>query len=293
MASNTKGIVLMAFGKAGYYYAAFNMAMSIKYFNPKIKITLLHDGSHLDKLMHLGFFDKMVKIKNADLYDKGALCPAKAKIAVYNYLPYQHNLYLDVDGIALQDVEPLLDYCVEKDKPYLTEVRGTGKKKDVINYAIWTENGKAWDFFNLKEDSNFPAIQSSFAYIQKGSESKKIFDTAKRFYNKGFDKKDLKMQWGGTIPDELIFSGTCAKLDYNPSAGLYPIFFGWQFVDMTFTEIAEKHYILSLYGNGKGKTLTKLRYKEYYDRLIRKYSMNMGVSQPYKSLYIMRDKHAG
>lgn len=284
----------MAFGKRGYYYAAFNMAQSIKYYNPQINITLVHDGGHINELHHLGFFHKVIQIDKNDLYDDGVLMsPAKAKINVYKYLQYDHNLYLDVDGMALQDVEPILTHCMEMDKPYLTEVRGSGKKGDKINYDIWAKHTVTWPFFDLDENASWPAIQSSFAYIRKCDESKKIFDLANEYYNKGFDTKNLTMKWGGTVPDELIFSGTCAKLGYNPNAKIYPIFFGWQHVTITLTQISDKYRVLSLYGNGKGKTLTKRIYIEYYDRLMRAICREQGVPYVYKSLHIMRDKHAG
>lgn len=289
----TKGVILMAFGKRGYYFAAYNMAQSIKFYNPKLKITLVHDGTFLRQLQNTSFFDHIVQIEREDMYDGVVMSPAKAKINVFKYLKYDHNLYLDVDGMAMQDVEPILNHCMEMDKPYLTEVRGIGGKGASINYDIWAKHTTTWPFFDLAENAQWPAIQSSFAYIRKGEDAQKIFDKALEFYEKGFDLKNLTMKWGGTIPDELIFSGTCAHLGYNPSAGIYPIFFGWQHSKYTLTEISEKFKVLSLYGNGKGKRLTKGVYIDYYDRLMLNMCRAMGVPYVYKSLHIMKDKHAG
>jgi hypothetical protein len=39
----TTGVVLLAFGKVQYYWAAYNLAFSIKKFNPSISIALIVD----------------------------------------------------------------------------------------------------------------------------------------------------------------------------------------------------------------------------------------------------------
>ena len=39
----TQGVVLLAANKRSYAFFAYNLAMSIKYHNPNIKIALLHD----------------------------------------------------------------------------------------------------------------------------------------------------------------------------------------------------------------------------------------------------------
>jgi hypothetical protein len=41
-----KGILLIAFGKAGYAYMAYNMALSIRKTTPNLPIALVSDGIH-------------------------------------------------------------------------------------------------------------------------------------------------------------------------------------------------------------------------------------------------------
>lgn len=285
-----KGIVLVAFGKKGYGYAAWNMAQSIKVHSPNLPIHLVTTKDIISKLVHTGYFDSISYLKDSDYKTKGRIDAGKAKTHLYNYLPFKENIYLDVDGIVLQDIEPLFDACREIGLPYQTDVKGTGKKGEAINYDIWAKHEDTWDFFGLDDHATLCAPQTSWAYIKRGKEAKQIFTDAKAFYLKGFPKEKLKMQWGGSTPDELIFAGSCAKNDLIPAGPKNVVFFGWRHVNITFTEISEKHYVLSLYGNGVGRTLTKLKYREYYDRLVAQNCRKHQVTRFYKQSAIMRDK---
>ena len=105
----TKGIFLIAFGKRGYAFAAYNMAYSLKYFNKDLKICLFHDDKimkHLTDQMPLSdidVFDDYVEIPQEILFSDGNLDPCLTKISMYDYLPYDYNLFLDVDGVALRE----------------------------------------------------------------------------------------------------------------------------------------------------------------------------------------------
>jgi len=102
---------------------------------------------------------------------------------------------------------------------------------------------------------------------------------------------DKIVTWGGTIPDELFYSATFAQMGIDPTIDIKPIFFGNYYAPESYTELAEKFYILSLYGNGVGRKETKQRYIDYYDRIMRVYCSNQGIAHDYKVPYIMTDKH--
>lgn len=287
----SRGIVLFAFGKRGYHFAAYNLALSLKHFSPKVQIALFHHGDGFSQLHDLSLFDKVQKLPDHVVYSNGVLDPAKVKTHIYDFLPYDENLYLDVDACALKPVEPLMDILSKHKGFYLTDVLGRGRKGDDINYAIWSDHNTIWDFFGLKDDAVYPAIQSSYAYIKKTKTAEKFFAKVKKFYEKGFPLKKIAMRWGGTIPDELLFSGTCAKTGYDPGGGVRPIFFGWKLMKESLTQIESAYYFTAIYGNGKGKTLTKRKYLEWYDRLLDVIARRMGRSR-FKHHDIMRDKHA-
>lgn len=292
-----QGIVLFAFGKRGYAFAAFNMALSIKHFNKEIKISLFIDKAIRKYIQYEGYFDNVVELNDSDIYSPGVgLDPAKVKTNLYDKLPYKENLYLDVDGCALKDLQPLIDLLSSKEGSYLTEVRSLNTfDGEAGEYHIWASNKDIWENYNLKKTDVFPAIQSSFAYIKKSKEAEKFFKAVKANFNKGFDTKKLLMRWGSTVPDELIFSATCAKEGVNPDAGIRPIFFGWSpmFVEygLNFQRIKDDHYITAIFGNGNGiRTLTNKDYIKWYDKLMNKYGMAEGYAV-YGSSEIMKDKH--
>lgn len=297
MSKQTEGIVLIAFNKRGYSFAAVNLAMSIRTFDPKMQITLLTDDKALgyinNKLNNwTGLFNNIKIIPDKVLYGPRGIDPAKVKTHLYDLLPYHHNLYLDVDACALKSLQPLMEHLKAQKGYYLTDVRGTGKFGEKINYGIWAPHAKIWPFYGLKKDAVFPAIQSSFAYIRKTKACEGFFQKLVDNYEKDYPIKDLSMQWGGTMPDELLFSVTCAQKKLIPDAGVRPIFFGNVIDTIQPKELAARFYLLSIYGNGTGDTLTKLDYLEMYDRLMMKYYRDKGFEFRYKYPLIMQDKHA-
>ncbi len=285
-------IVLFSFGKQGYGFAAYNLATSIRSFS-NIPIILFTDGNSTSSLSDYSVFTKVIRMPREITTTNDKIDPAKVKVNVYHLiedLPYDEFLYLDVDALCLKKIDDMFE-SFQKGGFYQTDVVGRGSFGDKINYAIWAKQSDIWPFFDLKKEDVYPAIQSSYAYIRKGPEAKKFFNTVKSYFEKGFPVNKILMRWGGTIPDELIFSGTCAKMGISPDSPIRPIFFGWKYVKASYSELQEKYYLLSIYGNGTAKTLTKLRYWEWYDRLGNKLARKQG--RPfYKSVYIKRDKHA-
>ena len=252
-----KGIVLFAFGKRGYAFAAYNLAYSIKHLC-NLNVTLVCDKHTRDRIPNV--FDNIIILEAGEYKNETRVDPAKVKTNMYGYLPYKHNLYLDVDAVMTKDINPFMDKLIEQDKFYLTDVIDSGGYDDTISYSIWASNEDVWDRFELDKSATLPAVQSSWAYIRKDESSKSFFNQVKEEYDKGFSKDKLTMHWGGTLPDELFYSAVCAKNALVPKIDERPIFFGNNYSELTDREICEKYYLLAIYGNGKGRTLTKYRY---------------------------------
>ncbi len=277
----------MAFGKREYYHMAVHMAMSIKH-TSNLPVTLVHDRNVKELLPQWKqFFDEFKMIEGRHLYRMGVIDPGWAKCHIYEYLSYDHNIYLDVDGIVLKDLTPLFD-C---DKFYATEVIGEGLINDDIPYSYWATNENVWGEFNLKVDQYYRTIQTSFALIRKSKDARGLFAKVKKNFNYPMDK--LTYKWGGTMPDELIVGGTCAQINHNPSIGQSVVFFGNKDRDWTFEKITSKFYVNSLYGNGKGMTLVKEKYKDWYDRMMVKIAGKYGMRPISKCSQLMKTKHAG
>jgi hypothetical protein len=278
-----KGIVLFAYGKKGYILMAHNMAVSIKRFTPHIPVTLyIEEGYNVpDKTL----FDNIIELDYNLIYTTGVgIDPAKVKVNIFDLLPYEHNLYLDVDGLILQDISGFIDTLANGNDSFVTDIIATGKKNDSIEYSIWASNEAIWKHFELKDNDTLPSTQTSWMYIRKDKNALEIFETAKQYLS--FPKEKLRKKWGGTIPDEVIFSGTLAKLNKIPTYNPRPIFFGSKNDERPLYELEKQYYILSLYGNGRGRTMVMPKYIQWYNDLIRTYG------NCYKSEKFMHDKHA-
>ena len=286
---NNTGIILLAFGKQGYGYAAMNLAMSIKHHGCKIPIHLLaHRGTF--EGVPLVFFDSVNWIEDSFFMDGDKMNVAKAKIELINNLPFEHNIYLDVDAMAMKDLTPFIQKVVESCKPYMNDVMGSGKYGEDISYDAWAKHDYAWPFFGLEEEDIWRTIQSSWAYFRKGQFVQSLYNTLRYYLEKRYPLDQLRGNWAtGQLPDELLFSGVCAKLGYDPSFEGQPIFFGNN-LQKTTQQVISEHYILSMYGNGnRPNNLTRPHWQEWYSAEMFVMSEKYGVPW-YKKEYVMRDK---
>ena len=88
----SQGIVILAFGKRGYAFASWNLAKSIKHYSPNLHITLFTQDECIKYLDDLSVFDKL-EILEQELYvTDGRLDPAKTKVMMYDFLPYDNNI---------------------------------------------------------------------------------------------------------------------------------------------------------------------------------------------------------
>jgi hypothetical protein len=271
----TKGILLIAFGKAGYAYMAYNMALSIRKHSPNLHITLATDG--IEKYMRSGYsklFDNIVHFEPKEA--------GRIKVEMDLFSPYDHTLYLDVDGCVINDIEPFLDEMIADNKPFNSIFMGEGGINDNISYTAWATNAVSWAWFDLPADAVYQSIQTSVIYFNK--ESKPLFELAREKY--ALPKKYLKTKWGNSVPDELIFAGCLAKLGWKVGMKNF-VFFGHQIeVGLNRSNIAEKYSILSLFGNQK---LVRLRYREMYNLMMNE--MKSADFAPYSNQQFYTHKH--
>lgn len=274
-------ILLIAFGKRGYAYSAYNLAFSIKHFSPNIPITIFHDGI-LDTLpeekkIH---FDKIEKLQKAD--------PAKIKSQIYDLSPFEETLYLDVDGIALKDINPLIAELQKYN--YYTHLAGEHRLSDgnKMSSMLWAYSDSIISHFGLSKDTVLPATNSSIVWFKKCDEVKKLYDQLKANLANPIPLKDLRYQWGGTQPDELYLNIALAQTGIQLPKEKH-MFFGPQLINKTFEQITEENYFLSTFG---GRNFTKQRYTDWYDRLLDIMHKKHGLLHSYRHNRIVSDKHA-
>ena len=280
-------IVLLAVGKRGYTFAAYNLAYSIKHHNPSANILLIHDGTYLHQVPN-DVFDITHEVSLQFTHQRGVFDAGGAKLGVYSIATqyFKEYLYLDVDALCLKDLQPFYDSLT---KDLHTDIMGKGDIKDAINYSIWASNENIWQEFELDKDAVYYAPQTSWHYAKKKRSNTYFFKLAQKLNLDTFrDPKKLLIKWGAALPDELIFGGALAIKGIDASTETRPIFFGNKHKPIS--EVRNEYYLLSLYGNGVGRTLTKLDYLEFYDREMKKILIQSGLNHLYKVNLIMNDK---
>ena len=297
------GVVLLAFGKIQYYWATYNLAFSIKKHSPNVSITLLFDDmlkavSQCPDMMK--YADSIDEIDADDIYTNKKLDPGKVKVNLYKYLPYDRNLYLYVDAIALKDIQPMIDELAQSGKDYISHCVGyhTIDKGRDFKEMQWAWADKMWAHFNLLESYVMPAINSSMQWIVKGSKTEAIYRTAKDLYfNHPMDMKDLRQKWGGGQPDELYMNVALAIHGIDPALKHYDKIKGSEggmihFAmtrGLTYQEVTENYYLQSYYG---GAGFTPRFYVDWLDRMLNADHKAIGKRHIYQISRIAENKYA-
>ena len=289
----SKGVVLMAFGKHVYYGAAYNLAYSIKRFNKNIEIACIIEGT--DAMINYAgdpseVTDIIIEIKPEHLYTNGKLDPGKAKVFLYDYLPFESNIYLDVDAVALKDIQPMIDELIALGKPYASHIMGyhTIDKGNKIESMVWAYADDIWDRYGLSETTVLPAINSSIQFIQISPKAHALYKIAQDYYvNNPIPVKQLRFKWGNGQPDELYMNIALAKLEMDPATSS-------EYVHITtkrglgLTQVSEQYYLQSYFG---GQGFTPNFYVEWLDRLMRSWMNEQGKIHKYLIKRIVSGKH--
>lgn len=271
----TQGVIILCLKKPAYSMAAFNLALSIKHYNPLINITLVSDNEHQKHYReeHYNVFDSIKTISQYDFIDNGMFQPALAKININKYSHYDHTLYLDADSLVLQDLQPLFD-----------KLNGQEFKGNIIKgYTQWTDSETFRSFFGVDFGNT---INSSWFYFEKNC---RVFQQANEYYKQGFNPDKIMPKWGfNTYPDELFFNAAITKLSIDPIVGFDVMFFGNLIDQRTLTELQNDFFALTLYG---GASTVRLIYIEFYDRLCFSMCTARNMEHYFKGTEIVKHKH--
>jgi hypothetical protein len=300
----TKGVILVAFGKRGYYFAAYNLAFSIKYHSKDIKITLLTDN--IQKLSgqlrgQLQYFDDVIQVPDELMYSGNLrkFEPGRLKVNLYQFLSYDYNMYLDVDTICLKDINPLFDIFINSGKYYAAHTVGyhTIDKGNEIESMQWAYANDIWEQYKLPKDAILPAINSSIAFISKGKEAERFFNKAAELFENPIPLEKLRMAWGGGQPDELYFNIAMAIMKHDPKVeggcSLHESENGFMHFCRSYhgklSDITENFYFQSYYGE---KRFTPSRIIEWLEKLLIKWHYSVKSNHVFKLSEILKDKHA-
>jgi len=277
----SRGIFLYIWGKAEYGMMASQLAMSIKIHSPLIPIHLLTDQIAVSRLRNLNFFDTVE-------YTETPQDPAQAKIDMYDKLPFDHNVFLDADGLCVSEMDSTLDKLIGQDKPFQCFVHAWYDKSHapIMPLMVWANRDTIWDHYGFT-DERLPASQSSFLYIRKGAVCKEIYDRMKQNYVNRIPLEDLRNRWGGGQPDELYLNVTLAQMGYDPTCENIIYFAD----DRTLHphQIKHQYKILSLFGTAQN---VKPIFERFYDKEVEAISRQINGGVVYKWKNIKNSKHA-
>ena len=290
-----RGVLLIAFGKRGYVLMAHNLAFSLRQLSPDLPIVLYASESLLPTVQR-DLFHSVHTLPENDYRHAvtGMIEPAKAKSQIYRLginAGLDKFLFLDVDGVCINDIRPLIDRL--NGSIVATEVTGSGKRNEVINYSIWATNAQMWRHFDLDPDATLCGIQSSYIYFERHPINDALQIQLDHYYADGPPFGGFKMNWGNAIPDEFLYAGCFARMGIIPSLPpnlpKRPIFFGHAKRKETPEQVQGQYHILSIYGGGDGKLkgLTRPQWLQMYDRAVSSHGGRYHLAKE-----VMADKHA-
>lgn len=253
----TKGVCLIAIGGYGYLKWAVNQAASLKFHSPDVAIQLIVSKElSTDAKIHPNLFDIFTIVENEQWQDEqGRLFPAKLKTSFYHLLYFDETIYLDVDGITLKDIAPLFN----QKQDLVSDVQGVYDlaQGEIFNSLKWAKPAQIWFHFGLRATDKLPAINSSFLFIRKSEQNKKLFELAhellmtnplpyeQHWYVWGH-KRDHKV----SQPDELYLNVAMAMLGIIPGhvVAVYFRMINESTPLPAVHEIRENYYGLGLFG---------------------------------------------
>ena len=187
---------------------------------------------------------------------------------MYDLLPFDNNLFLDVDAVCLKDIEPLINHLVNANKDYQTMVIGShtiDKGRD-FNAMQWAWADDIWAQYNLENDATLPAINSSIQFIRKSEQAELLFKTASdMFLNNPIPLHKLRAKWGKGQPDELYTNIALCKLKIDASIDVKSVYITHK-RELSISEVESNFYLMGYFG---GQRFTPMYYVEWLDRLLK------------------------
>ena len=173
----TKGFITIATGKEQYYEMALNLLRSYRFTtkNP-LSFAILCDTEN----------DYTKEFDDVCIFNE-AKCNYLDKLEMYDYLPYDINIFIDADCLVYRDINRLFDIFESAD-----DFSCFGRVLPLDDKTGWFE------YDNLRDDMKSQidyvvGLHGGIYYMRKTALCKKVFDSAKDFskdyYSYGFKGK--------------------------------------------------------------------------------------------------------
>lgn len=241
-----KGVLIIAIG-SWYGRWASNLAASIRW-NSDIPITLAHDGAAVSHFSpnSIALFDQMIHIP-PKFYNNGTQDELKAKLFMYDLSPYQETVYIDAENLflPLRKVDELFRDKFTIQSRSVINASEASKNPQFIH---WGNIATICKQFNITSGKLYNLF-SEYVYFKKDKKTKKIFDDAKKVW----EKLEGSMQvFNGSVPDELCFMVAMNKNKIEQDV-FCPTY--WETAEERHLRMGAELYNYHIYSMG-GNTLT-------------------------------------
>lgn len=287
----THGFLLTAFGRRGYYFAAANLACSLKAYHPGLPIVLQHDGGLGFLRPHaLELFDELRELGAEVRRPDGRPDPALVKLHLDRAAPFDVTMALDVDQLALRPLDDVLA-AADAARPlraHTLETYGAAGPRE-LPHLIWAYRDDIWSHFRIPAAAQLPAINSSLLLLTRGPALSALFERARSYYAEPLPLDRLRNTWGGTQPDELYLDAALAAQGLDPSCPDDWLLLSSRFRAEPLHELEQRYGVLCLFGHANQP---RPQFTEWYDRKLGNLWRARGVNHLYKWPLIKVDKHA-
>ena len=261
------GILLIATGHPYYAHMAVNLAVSIKYHDRDMPISIIQDGQGFTMLEGwkqdlFNVIEAPKEMLNGD--------PYYLKLNLDKLTPYDKTLFLDVDMVWNNFLKPseLLSYLdgTEFTMVCRNELDPSGELlsrwMDMQAVAAAYKVDKLYD------------VSSEVMYFEG---QPKVFDEARKAYKK---PKTTVAKFGDGYPDEAFFIMAMAKLGIAPhEVPFEPTY--WE--PRYFPKQHSRGHISGFYAMSVGGAYTSSHIKKIYDSLMSHYYNSLGIAAtPYQ-----------
>lgn len=280
----TRGIMLMAWGKRGYGFMAYNLASSIKHHSPGMAIHLIATDSVLKEVTDRSVFDN-IETLSGDPSD-----PGRYKAGIYDLMPFDATLFLDVDALCLQPIEPLLDRLIASGTYYATFINDVydWTSPNILPDMYWAYKDDIWNHYGFDQSTRFPATQSSIQFIRRCDKTAEMYRLFQESFDNPIPLERLRNKWGGGQPDELYLNVALAKMDEWEHIGNDVMYFGNK-TTLRPHQVAQSFTFLSMFGN---RSNIKPMFWDYYDNIMGRIQAQRGLRHIFKGHLLKSDKIA-
>lgn len=264
-----KGILLLALGDSLFAKAAYNLALSLKFSQPDIKIAIVKEGISINHLSEdqKKIFDQIIECPPE--YYTGSYI--RAKMFLYELSPFDQTLFLDADMLwsPYQSLQTFIDSFTEKlqlaTRSEITEGKGFSEWCDVKQVMI-----------DFKIDYYYD-LSSEVIWFQKCREVKKVFKDSQKAYD---SKTLVTKKFAGLKPDEPAFAIGIAKNKIKMRCPFKPTY--WAHAESK--KFLSQKEIFQYPAMSVGGNWNQDNIKQIYNNTAKWYAMKQGVKISYPLL---------